>query len=115
MSRQYSPKTFLRQVRGTLLNRCLRRHGIDMDLNLEIIKPTVVDELFQRLTTLPPEKLRLVESDFAAIAEMASSEGTDALLREAHRRHLDFSDIFLHARNGYERACWAFQIGSAHV
>ena len=108
MSRQYSPKTFLRQVRGTLLNRCLRRHGIDLDLNLEIIKPAVVDELFQRLTTLPPEKLRLVESDFAAIAEMASSEGTDALLREAHRRHLDFSDIFLHARNGYERACWAF-------
>jgi hypothetical protein len=108
MSGQYSLKTFLRQVRGTLLNRCLRRHGIGLDLDLEIIKPSVVDTMFGRLMSLPPGQLRLVEGDWTTISELASAAGTDALLREARRRGLDFSDIFLQARNGHERACWAF-------
>lgn len=108
MSSQYSPKTFLRQVRGRLINRCLRRRGIDLDLDIEVIKPSVVDEMFQKLTSLPPEKLRLVEADFAAIAELSSSRATNAILREASRYGLDFADIFLQARNGYERACWTF-------
>lgn len=108
MSSQYSPKTFIRQVRGALLNRCLKRRGIDLDLNKEIIKPAVVEELHQRLQSLPPEKLQQIEADFTTITELASADGTEAILREAGRRGLNFVDIFTQARNGYERACWTF-------
>ena len=108
MSRHYAPKTFIRQVRGALLNRCLRRHGIDLDVNIEIIKPAVVETIFQRLMTRPPSQLTHIELDFATITEMASSEGAQALLRQSSHAGLDFSTLFAHARNDYERACWAF-------
>lgn len=64
MSGQYSLKTFLRQVRGPMLNRCLRRLKIDLDLNLQVIKPAVIEEMYQLLQQLPPEELRRVELDF---------------------------------------------------
>ncbi len=108
MARQYAPKTFIRQVRGALLNRCLRQHGIEADLNIEIIKPAVVETIFQRLMALPPEQLRRVEQDFATISELADATGTQAILREGARKGLDLTEIFLQARNGYERACWTF-------
>lgn len=108
MPSQYSPKTFLRQVRSTLLSRCLRRQGVELDFNREPIKPADIDQMFQRLMSIPPEKLRLIEGDFASISQLASSAGTEAILREARRRGLDFSDLFMRARNGYERACWTF-------
>lgn len=108
MAGQYSLKTFLRQVRGAMLNRCLRRLKIDVDLNLEVIKPSVVETLYQRLQMLPSKDLHRVERDFLAISEMANSSGTEAILREAGRKKVDFAEVFLQARNGYERACWTF-------
>ncbi len=108
MAGPYAPKTFIRQVRGALLNRCLRQHRIDADLNIEIIKPAVVETIFQRLMALPPDQLHRVERDFATITELASRPGTDALLKQAAQAGLDFATPFAHARNDYERACWAF-------
>ncbi len=108
MAGQYAPKTFIRQVRGALLNRCLRQYGIEADLNIEIIKPAVVETIFQRLMAVPPEQLHLVERDFATITELASREGAEALLMQAAHAGVDFSTLFAQARNDYERACWAF-------
>jgi hypothetical protein len=108
MSKQYSPKTFLRQVRGTLVNRCLRRRGVELDLNREILKPSVIDDLFCRLVSLPPDTLRLVEGDFAEITDLACPAGANAILREAQRAGEDITIPFNAARNDYERACWTF-------
>jgi len=106
MAKQYSAKTFLRMVRGSFVNRCLQRHAIDLDLNKEIIKPAVVDELFGQLMALPLPALRLVETDFAAITKLACSAGTAALIREGERKGIDCRTTFDQCHNDYERACW---------
>ncbi len=108
MAGQYSLKTFLRQVRGAMLNRCLRRLNIPLELNIEVVKPSIIDDLYQQLQALSPANLHRIERDFLAISELANSRGTEAILREAGRQKLDFTDIFLRARNGFERACWTF-------
>lgn len=108
MASQYAPKTSIRQVRGALINRVLRKHSIDLDMKIEIVKPAAVEEIYRKLQLLPPEQLLAVERDFATITELAAKQGSEAILREASGKALDFTDIFTQARNGYERACWTF-------
>jgi len=91
-----------------LLNRCLRRLDINLDWEISVIKPAVVEEMYQKLQTLPPADLYRIERDFTEISELASASGTEAILREGGRKNLDFTGIFFQARNGYERACWTF-------
>jgi len=108
MARQYSPKTFLRQVPNTLLNKYFKQTGIGADIDWDALGETETDPIFAALEALPPATLSRVESDFRAINELATERGTLAILEEASLWGLDWSEPFAEMRNPYERAFWTF-------
>jgi hypothetical protein len=108
MAGQYSTKTFLRQVRMPLLKRYVRQKRIALDVEVMAVKPAGIDRLYERLQCLPPDILRKVEADFAAVTELAHPVGTASLLREAKLMGRDWSGVFATANNAYERAMWAY-------
>ncbi len=108
MGKQYAPKTFLRFVRGSLLNSCFRKYEIPINLDQEHLLPHEIDHVFRLICELPLQKQRLVEGDFSAITSLATPAGTLAMVREAERREVNITPQFLSAHNDYERSAWIY-------
>lgn len=108
MGKQYAPKTFLRYVRGGLLNFCFRKYDIPITLDHEYLLPYEIENIFKLICGLPLPKQHLVEGDFSAITSLATPAGTLAMAREAERRGLDITWQFTSAHNDYERATWIY-------
>lgn len=108
MSRQYAPKTFLRQIRPEQFRRYFKQLGITPSVDLELLKRPNVEPAYQWIQSLPPEVCRRVESDFTTVCEMATEQGTQAILRAARDYGQDWSKILGDDHNHYERAFFAF-------
>ncbi len=108
MGKQYAPKTFLRYVRGGLLNYCFKKHDIPITLPHEHLYGHQIEDTFKKIGELPLPQQRLVEGDFSAITSLATPAGTLAMVREAERRKLDFNWHFMTTHNDYERATWIY-------
>lgn len=107
MSRQYAPKTFLRQIRPSQFLKYFQQRGITPAVDLELLKRPNVDPAYQWMQSLRPDMLREAETDFLAVSEMATELGIHALLRAARSRGLAWEETFKEG-NHYQRAFFAF-------
>jgi len=108
MGRQYSARTFLRNVPNRLLQKYFEDHGIDIGVSWTVVSETEVEGLFGIMEQFPEEKRSRIDSDFRMINELACERGTLAILEEAGLRGADLAKRFERMKNAYERAFWTF-------
>ncbi|MCC7409831.1 MAG: hypothetical protein IT442_17325 [Phycisphaeraceae bacterium] len=108
MTRQFSPKTFLRQVPKALLKIYFEKAGIDAGVGWGQLREADGDTVFAAIERLPADVGKRVVSDFAIVNELACEKGTQAIREEALLFGLDWSDTFAAMANEYERAMWTF-------
>ena len=80
MSRQYSPKTFLRQVPNQLLKEYFDRRSVLSDLLWYLQGETEIERIYDSWQALPEPQRLEIEKDFRDIDEMACEEGVKALV-----------------------------------
>jgi len=110
MSRNYSPKTFLRQTPNALLKEYFSRENILTDIEFDSPEETKIEPIAQALDELPENQKRNIEADFRQINEMACARGVRVLVEEAGSpfHNLNLSGTFEQMKNHYERAFWVF-------
>jgi hypothetical protein len=108
MGRQYSAKTFLRNVPNHSLQQYFQKRGIDLGFNWLMLGETEVHHIFLAMEKLPPEVRSQVESDFRMVNDLAYEGGAVAILEEATLWDRDWSAQFERMGNNYERAFWTF-------
>ncbi len=91
MSRQYSPKSFLRQVPNHLLKEFFDRKHQLKEVPWASLKETHVGLIYAAWQDLPPEERAEVEGAFQAVHEMACAEGVQALVEEGHFHSVDLA------------------------
>lgn len=108
MARQYSAKTFFRNVPNILLQQYFQSRHIDLDLEWVRLHETDVDPIFLALEQIPEGMRSAIDSDFRMINDLACEAGTLALLEEAAFWGRDRSEQFAGMKTAYERAFWTF-------
>lgn len=82
MSRQYSPRHFLRQIPPSLLQRYFSSKNIELALDL-LDESTSVDQIFSAMEMLPDGVRAMVQSEFLELHALACEGGLTALCDEA--------------------------------
>jgi hypothetical protein len=108
MSRQYSPKTFLRQVPNNLLKGYFDRRGLLTGVLWYLQRETEVDLIFAAWQALPDADRQAVEKDFQDIDEMACAEGIQALIEEAQFHNVNLASELGELAGYHHKAMWAF-------
>ena len=110
MSRNYSPKTFLRQTLNKVLEEYFAHKNLLSDINFDSLSETEIEIVAEALDHLPEKDRREVEAEFRQINEMAFHTGVQVLVEEAGSvfHNLDWTETFEQMKNHYERAFWAF-------
>ncbi len=108
MARQYSAKTFLRNVPNTLLEEYFKRRGIDLGFRWSHLHETDVDPVFLALEKLPDQTRGEIDTDFRMINDLCSAAGVLSILDHATLWQQDLGDRFASMKNAYERAFWTF-------
>lgn len=108
MGRQYSAKTFLRNVPNDLLQQYFQKQDINLGLDWGRLDETEVNPIFVALEALPADTRSRVDTDFALIHEMACEDGVQAIVEEGRNWGRDWAEPFAGMRNHYERAFWTF-------
>jgi hypothetical protein len=110
MTRDYSPKTFLRQTPNTILKEYFRCKDLLADIDFDSLNETNIDPISEFLDGIPENQKKQIEAEFRQINEMSCAMGVQVLVEEAgspfHR--LDVSETFERMKNHYERAFWVF-------
>lgn len=99
MGRQYSARTFLRNVPHDLLKRYFQKQGIDLGLDWVRLDETEVNPIFVALEALPAATRSDVDTDFALIHEMACEHGVQAIVEEGRNWGRDWAEQFAGMRN----------------
>jgi len=110
MSRQYSPKSFLRQAPNTLLKQYLTKRGIGEDIPWKHLSERKIEHI-QRAIDSAPEKIRReIDTDFRRVYGMADEGGTKTLIDEGRDRHhrVELAEDFAKMGGHLERAFWTF-------
>ena len=110
MSRNYSPRTFLRETPNRLLQQYFASYKVLSDFEWEDTAETDIEAIDAALQACPSSLLNRIESDFRRVNELACEKGIQILLDEAR----DFSELNLvesieGLENHYARAFWTFQ------
>lgn len=108
MARQYSAKSFIRSVPNELLKQYFERLLIPLALDWAALEDTDADPIFDAIQMLSDRQRATVESDFTEINELASLQGTLAMLEESEQRKDGLADQFEALENHYARAFWTF-------
>jgi hypothetical protein len=108
MSRQYSPRNFLRHAPNELLARYFQERNLLTDLDIASLPETEVQPIFDAWMALPPEQSAEVNSDFELVASLADEQGVQAILDEADYHHLDLTDAFESMPGFFDKALWTF-------
>jgi len=108
MARQYSAKTFIRNVPNELLRQYFNGVLIELPVNWDEIGDTDAEPVFDAIEMLDDRQRGTVESDFTEINELAFLPGTLAMLEEAKQRKDDLAEQFDALENHYARAFWTF-------
>ncbi len=108
MSRQYSPKTFLRQVPNSLLKKYFQKSPTQIDLGWDSLGEKLTEAIFEVLEQLSPEDYQTVETEFTMINELACTAGVIKILEWADTTGEDWAGKFEAMNNAYERAFWTF-------
>ena len=110
MSRNYSPRTFLRQTPNKVLKEYFARKGLLSDVGFDSLSETGIEVVAEALDRLAEKEKIEVEAEFRQINEMAFETGVRVLIEEAGSgfHNLDWTETFKQMKNHYERAFWAF-------
>ncbi len=110
MSRNYSPKTFLRKTPNALLKEYFSRINVLKDIDFDTLGETEIDAISEALDELPAVQKRDIEVVFRHINDMACESGVRTLVEEAGSvfHNIDLSNTFEQMKNHYERAFWVF-------
>jgi hypothetical protein len=108
MSRQYSPKSFLRHVPNQLLKQFFDRRGQLGHILWYLRSETEIEPIYEAWQALPESQRLKIERTFQAIDEMACEAGFKALVEEAQFQGVDLA-AELDQRNGFhDKAMWAY-------
>lgn len=106
MANEYAPKLFLRQVQVVLLREYFTRRRELSHVDWDKLKETEVEPIYEAWQALPEQMIEAIERDFRAIHEMASTNGTRAIIEEGRFHGLDLTTD-LEALEGYlNKAFW---------
>lgn len=110
MSRNYSPRTFLRRTPNHILKEYFRRKDLFTDLDFDKLGETDIEPLFEAMDKLPGEQRNNIEAEFRQINEMAYENGILVLIEEAGSviHNIDLLPTFEPMKNHYEKALWVF-------
>jgi len=108
MTRQYSPKTFLRQSPNPVLQQYFRSNDISLEVDWKCLTPRRIDPLFDAIEALPDEVRDAVEQDFRLIFAMATPKGRLLLIEQGAVLGVDLSERLDGVENHYEAAMVAF-------
>jgi hypothetical protein len=108
MSRQYSPKTFLRQVPNQLLKDYFDRQNLLSDVLWYLQNETEVEIIYGAWQALPEADRQAVEKDFQDIHDMACEEGIKALIEEGQFHGVDLSRQLDRLEGFHYKAMWAY-------
>ncbi|MBL7143307.1 MAG: hypothetical protein ISS76_03660 [Phycisphaerae bacterium] len=110
MSRNYAPKTFLRQTPNHILKEYFNRKDLLKDIDFDNLGDTEIDPIFEAMDKLSDKQRNNIEAEFRQINEMAFENGILVLIEEAGSvfHNLDLLPIFDPMKNHYEKAFWVF-------
>jgi len=110
MSRNYSPKTFLRQTPNHILREYFHRKDLLKEVDFDKLGDTEIEPIFEAIDNLPEKQRNSIEADFRLINEMACDKGTIVIIEEAKSpfHNLNIAATLGEMKNHYERAFWAF-------
>ena len=105
MSRNYSPKTFLRQTPNHILKEYFSRKKLLGDIDFDKLGDTETEPIGEAMDELTEKERAEIEADFQLIYEMACEKGIELLIEEAQFYHnLDLLPTFEPMENPYEKA-----------
>lgn len=107
MTRQYSPRSFLRQASNELLARYFHERGLLEDVEIGGLSETEIEPVFEAWMALPAQRSAEVESDFAVVDLLADDLGMRALLDEAAFHDLDLVPDLEEWPGFHDKALWA--------
>jgi len=110
MSRNYSPKTFLRKTPNALLKEYFAGKGVLGEIDFDQLGDTQVDPVIAAMEALPVRERTLIEQEFRQINELACEQGVHILLEEGQSPYhgLNLAETFGSMGSHYERAFWMF-------
>jgi hypothetical protein len=108
MATHYSPKQFLRQVPNPLIKVFFDRRGELADLKWDGLEEMDVDPIFEAWQELPETSRNDVERWFRAIADLATTEGLQALVEEGQFHGVDLTAPLGKLKGLHEKAFWVY-------
>lgn len=110
MSRNYSPKTFLRRTPNHILKEYFHRKDLLKDIDFDKLGETEIDPIFEAMDKLSEKQRNNIEAEFRQINEMAFEKGILVLIEEADSvfHNIDLLPTFEPMKNHYEKAFWVF-------
>jgi hypothetical protein len=108
MSRQYSPKGFLRQVPNQLLRTYFLGKGFLEDLQWHLQSEHEVEHIHTAWQALPYQARHMIENDFRQVDELACEQGVHALVEEGRFHGLDLAREFEGRPGNHHKAMWTF-------
>jgi hypothetical protein len=110
VTRQFSPKSFLRRAPSTLLKRYLGDKRVAVDVPQDRLRARDVDRLFAAIEAAPEEIRRQIDRDFREIDEMTDQGGVKTIIEEAQTPHhgVDLAETLGGMASSLESAFWVF-------
>ena len=108
MTRQYSPRTFLRKTPNALLKEYFAAKKVLNGVDFDKLGETEVDPIMAAMEALPMREGMLIEEEFRQVYDLSCELGTRVLLEEAEFHGRDLADTLGPMGSHYERAFWMF-------
>jgi len=105
---QYNPRSILRQIPNTLLDRFFAQFPEFSDLDWSALKETQIEPVFERWQAMPDPVRHQIGMVFRKVHSLADSVGTTVLIESARDRGLEIAEEISTKQNGYGRALWCF-------
>lgn len=108
MVQQFNPKRVLRQISNPLLKEFFERQGHPLDVDLDRLSNTQVDDIFDAWQRLPDAQRKAVEIAFHDVHEMADEDGTRVIIEEGQYHGEDLAPLLEPMESRYDKALWTF-------
>src|SRR5262245_39519768 len=108
MTRQYSPRGFLRQAPKQLLKQFFAQRGLLTDFLWYMCRETEIEPIYAAWQLLPAAQREEVESSFRAIFDVACEAGITAFVAEASFAGLSLAEHIDQLENYIAKALWAY-------
>lgn len=93
MSRNFSFKTFFRNVSTDLLKEYFEHHQVLTDFDWSVASEALPDALYGKVEQLPDRAMSVIEQDFVTISDLADEEGVLGLIDVIRTLNTDADNI----------------------